>query len=325
MKKILLMLMLVIPMVIGCKSETKNTLKKYGISDVKTCDNLDAIIASGDQVVKDKGAVYCAIDTKNNLKSATAFINAGYDAKRISEFLKLPYFDESKVERYIDFDDKKKSVEDIVTYVNIGLDKPVYGDVDVIENTDDILMLVNKYHRLSDNYVPNNLVKTPNACVIGKDYSCQTETQYLHKEAADAFEKLVEAGKKEGINIKAIASYRSVEYQQNLYNYYYHENGQEYADKYYARPGQSEHNTALAIDITINDEPFNEIENSQYYDWVLENMPKYGFILRYPKDKVTITGYQYESWHFRYVGIDAAKKITQSGLTLDEYIARREK
>ena len=134
----------------------------------------------------------------------------------------------------------------------------------------------------------------------------------------------MKAGEAEQIHIKAIASYRSFAYQKNLYDYYAQSQGTEYADKYYARPGQSEHNSALAVDVTINDENFNEIEKSEHYDWLLQHMAEYGFILRYPEDKVDVTGYQYESWHLRYVGKDVAKEIVKQGLTLDEYIARKD-
>lgn len=76
--------------------------------------------------------------------------------------------------------------------------------------------------------------------------------------------------------------------------------------------------------MTINDEPFNEIEKAPQYAWLLSHMTAYGFILRYPEDKVDITGYQYESWHLRYVGKEAAQSMEAQGLTLDEYIARKD-
>ena len=131
--------------------------------------------------------------------------------------------------RYIAYDDQKKSVEDVVTYVNIGLDQPYFTNMDTIQDTKNPLMLINKYHKLPDGYEPVDLTPTPNACVIGEDYSCQSEPQYLVKEVAEAFEKLVEAGKQEGINIKAIASYRSFAYQKNLYDYYANTEGKDYA------------------------------------------------------------------------------------------------
>ena len=250
-------------------------------------------------------------------------MKAGYQAERINEFLKLSYYQDKLTDRYIAYDDQKKSVEDVVTYVNIGLDQPYFTNMDTIQDTKNPLMLINKYHKLPDGYEPVDLTPTPNACVIGEDYSCQSEPQYLVKEVAEAFEKLVEAGKQEGINIKAIASYRSFAYQKNLYDYYANTEGKDYADQYYARPGQSEHNSGLAVDVTLDNENFNEIEKSPHYQWLLDHINAYGFILRYEEDKVPVTGYNYESWHLRYVGKDAAEEITKQGLTLDEYIARK--
>ena len=357
MKKQLMILMTAALLLAGCNSnEEEDALKQYGVEDTKSCDNLAAVKQAGDKLVKDKESVYCAITTDKNLDQATAFVKKDYDAKRISEFLNLPYYHKELTERYIAYDDGKRAVQDIVTKVNIGLDQPYFTNVDIIRDTDDVApvsythltlpttsrrqrqmcirdrirdtddvaLLVNKYHRLPDDYEPQNLVKTPNACVIGEDFSCQSEPQYLRKEVADAFSELVKAGKAKHINIKAIASYRSFAYQKNLYDYYEQSQGKEYADKYYARPGQSEHNSALAVDVTINDENFNEIENSEHYDWLLKHIADYGFILRYPEDKVDVTGYQYESWHLRYVGKDIAKEIVKQGLTLDEYIARKD-
>ena len=265
MKKQLMILMTAALLLAGCNSnEEEDALIQYGVEDTKSCDNLAAVKQAGDKLVKDKESVYCAITTDKNLDQATAFVKKDYDAKRISEFLNLPYYHKELTERYIAYDDGKRAVQDIVTKVNIGLDQPYFTNVDIIRDTDDVALLVNKYHRLPDDYEPQNLVKTPNACVIGEDFSCQSEPQYLRKEVADAFSELVKAGKAKHINIKAIASYRSFAYQKNLYDYYEQSQGKEYADKYYARPGQSEHNSALAVDVTINNENFNEIENSEH-------------------------------------------------------------
>ena len=108
-----------------------------------------------------------------------------------------------------------------------------------------------------------------------------------------------------------------------MYNYYANEEGLAYADAYYARPGQSEHNSGLAVDVMLDNIPFNEIESSSHYEYLLKHLAEYGFILRYPQDKVDITGYNYESWHLRYVGVEVANSLQASGLTLDEYIARK--
>lgn len=311
-------------LLLGACSTQNNNVKDYGITDITSCENQKVLEANKKELIKDKGSVYCSVDENNaHLNQVTAFVKAGYQAERINEFLKLSYYKDALTERYIAYDDGKKSVDDIVTYVNIGLDQPFFTDMDTIQDTNNILMLINKYHKLPEGYEPKDLTPTPNACVIGKDYSCQSEPQYLVKEVAEAFGELVNAGKKEGIDIKAIASYRSYAYQQNLYDYYANTEGKDYADKYYARPGQSEHNSGLAVDVTLDNENFNEIENSPHYKWLLDNINDFGFILRYEEDKVPVTGYNYESWHLRYVGKDAAKEITKQGLTLDEYIARK--
>ena len=322
MKKRMIYLSCIALLLGACSSSDKT--KEYGVTDTKSCDNALILEANKDDLIKDKGSIYCAVDENlSHLDQVTAFVKAGYQAERINEFLKLSYYQDKLTDRYIAYDDQKKSVEDVVTYVNIGLDQPYFTNMDTIQDTKNPLMLINKYHKLPDGYEPVDLTPTPNACVIGEDYSCKSEPQYLVKEVAEAFEKLVEAGKQEGINIKAIASYRSFAYQKNLYDYYANTEGKDYADQYYARPGQSEHNSGLAVDVTLDNENFNEIEKSPHYQWLLDHINAYGFILRYEEDKVPVTGYNYESWHLRYVGKDAAEEITKQGLTLDEYIARK--
>ncbi|HIR15316.1 MAG TPA: M15 family metallopeptidase, partial [Candidatus Onthosoma merdavium] len=134
----------------------------------------------------------------------------------------------------------------------------------------------------------------------------------------DAF---VKAAAKEGFTMKSIASMRDIAYQRTLYEYYKNLEGEAYADTYFARPGQSEHNTALAIDVTFDQENYEEIESSPHYDWFLSHMADYGFILRYPKGKEDITGFGHESWHIRYVGKEAAQTIMEKGITLEEYLA----
>ena len=145
----------------------------------------------------------------------------------------------------------------------------------------------------------------------------------LVKEAKEAFETLSENAKKEGMNVIAMSSYRSYDYQVNLYNNYVAQDGKEAANKYSARPGYSEHQTGLAVDVYNLDLPYTSFEETEEFTWMQENAYKYGFILRFPKDKVDITGYQYESWHYRYVGKKVAKEIKDNNLTLEEYIAKK--
>ena len=327
MKKIGMGILMATLLISGCSrtNEDEQYWKDHGITDISSCENMDALKAAGDSVIKKKAAVYCDID-KNaaHLDQATAFVKEGYHALDISEYLNLPYYRDELTTRYIAYAKKSnKKAEDVVTHVNIGLDKPYFTDVDTLHEFS-TTMVVNKYHKLPEGYEPKNMVKTPHACTIGKEFSCQSEPQYLVKEVADAFDDMVTAAKKEGFSMKAIASFRSYSYQKNLYDYNAEAQGKAYADAYYARPGQSEHNTGLALDVTFDNENFNEIEKSSHYPWFLSHLADFGFILRYPEDKVDITGYGYESWHIRYVGKDVAKQIYKSGLTLDEYDARKE-
>ena len=145
--------------------------------------------------------------------------------------------------------------------------------------------------------------------------------QLVH-EAKEAFETLSEEAKKEGKNIIAMSSYRSYEYQVDLYNRYVETDGKEAADTYSARAGYSEHQTGLAVDVYNKELPYTSFEQTEEFTWMQENAYKYGFILRFPKDKVNITGYQYESWHYRYVGEEVAEYIHKNDLTLEEYYVK---
>ena len=143
-------------------------------------------------------------------------------------------------------------------------------------------------------------------------------------ETRKAFEKMAADAKKAGFELTAFSTYRSYEYQETLYSNYVAKDGKENADRYSARPGYSEHQTGLAMDIgevgredLWLTEEFGETPAGQ---WLFENAVNYGFILRFPKGKENITGYMYESWHYRYLGKDLAKKVKDSGLTLEEYL-----
>lgn len=143
-------------------------------------------------------------------------------------------------------------------------------------------------------------------------------------EARVAFEEMASAARKVGYEITAFSTFRSFDYQSTLYNRYVERDGKDNADRYSARPGYSEHQTGLAFDIgEVGREDVwltSEFGETEVGKWLLENAHNYGFILRYPKGKEDITGYMYESWHFRYLGIPLATEVKQSGLTLEEYL-----
>ena len=129
------------------------------------------------------------------------------------------------------------------------------------------------------------------------------------------------AAKESGLKIIANSSYRSYADQEKLYNDSVDNEGKDYADTYAARPGYSEHQTGLAIDIYVKGYDKTNFAQSPEAKWLVTNAYLYGFILRYPEGKEYLTGYSYEPWHYRYLGEALAKKVYDSGLTYDEYYA----
>lgn len=239
------------------------------------------------------------------------------EEQKIEKLKSIPYYKKEYQKRYLEYqkENPNLSVENIVTYVNIGIDKPYYTNTKKAENLNTNLILVNKYNYLTEDYIPENLEPI--------DIAYARSGMQLVREAKEAFETLSEDAKKEGKNIIAMSSYRSYDYQVNLYDNYVATDGKEAADTYSARAGYSEHQTGLAVDVYNKVFPYTSFEETEEFNWMQENAYKYGFILRFPKDKVNITGYQYESWHYRYVGKEAAKYIHNHDLTLEEYYVKK--
>lgn len=239
------------------------------------------------------------------------------EEQKIEKLKSIPYYKKEYQKRYLEYqkENPNLSVENIVTYVNIGIDKPYYTNTKKAENLNTNLILVNKYNYLTEDYIPENLEPI--------DIAYARSGMQLVREAKEAFETLSEDAKKEGMNIIAMSSYRSYDYQVNLYDNYVATDGKEAADTYSARAGYSEHQTGLAVDVYNKVLPYTSFEETEEFNWMQENAYKYGFILRFPKDKVNITGYQYESWHYRYVGKEAAKYIHNHDLTLEEYYVKK--
>lgn len=189
----------------------------------------------------------------------------------------------------------------------------------MVKNTDYILVLVNKNRNLPADYKPNDLV-IPN---VRFSFEENIEKKYMRKEAAQALEELFNEAEKSGIYLYAVSGFRSYERQKYLFDYRAARDGFEEANKLTAYPGQSEHQTGLAMDISCESLGFDlrqEFEQTAEGKWLKENAHKYGFIIRYPKGAEDITGYSYEPWHVRYVGKETADKIYERGITLEEYL-----
>ena len=183
----------------------------------------------------------------------------------------------------------------------------------IINDPHNINVLVNKEYQLPDNFIPNNLKKI--------DLKFSNDNQFLVKEACENFEKLSNDAAKLGYKIIAVSTYRSYNYQDNLFKKYLKDYGENHTLMYSAKPGHSEHQTGLAVDVMGSNNDYNLFEKSIEFDWMIKNSYKYGFILRYPKGKETITGFNYEPWHYRYVGKKIANEI-QNKITLEEYKKR---
>jgi D-alanyl-D-alanine carboxypeptidase len=206
-------------------------------------------------------------------------------------------------------------------------DKPqgqVHGyPIDPATTPDSITVLVNKESSaLPETYKPADLENDPNLPFIFSGYD---EKRLLRKPAAQALEKLFAAAKKDGINLAGVSGFRSYALQKSLFDSYVKQQGETEARRYSAVPGHSEHQTGLAIDVSGStgacaaEDCFGDTPEAK---WLAQHAQEYGYIIRYPKGKEAITGYAYEPWHIRYVGVELAKEVTSKGLTLEEYFAK---
>lgn len=229
----------------------------------------------------------------------------------LNNLMGLKYYDETKIDRYLNYmNSDKYSYEEVIRVVNTNNDLEYFTDAVSANLEDDLLILVNKYNVLDENYKPDDLKK------VNSNYSYWGE---LREEAADAFLTMAKAASKEGLKLINTSPFRSYELQTKLYEGYSKRDGKAAADRYSARPGFSEHQTGLATDIVTPTSTLNTFKDTKEFAWMQENSYKYGFILRYGKDMEYITGYNYEPWHYRYVGLEAAKIIYEEELTLEEY------
>ncbi|MBR5741947.1 MAG: M15 family metallopeptidase, partial [Firmicutes bacterium] len=200
------------------------------------------------------------------------------------------------------------SADAVIRAVNAETDRPFYTETTHADLSYGYLALVNKYHYVGDE-------DAPELVPLG-DYG----VDYLEKTAAEWFRKMVDAAKEDGISLRAVSPYRTYWLQNLYYTGYVERSGVEAADRYSARPGYSEHQLGFAVD--INTASFSShFETKPEYAWLIEHCADYGYILRYLPDSEDITGYRYEPWHYRYVGVDHAKTITDLGITFEEYYA----
>lgn len=234
--------------------------------------------------------------------------------EKLINILNEKYFLIKNLDKYIAYSDKNPeiSLTEVIALVNVHRDQDYYENMEVTDTSKGNNMLVNKYNALSKDYEVEDL-KT-----ISKTYS-YGDNKKLNKEAYDAFISLAEDAKKEGYTILIVSSYRTYQDQEDVWKDYKASFGTKKADAYAARAGSSEHETGLAIDVADYNDKNDKFEATESFKWMQTNAHKYGYILRYPKGKENITGYSYEAWHYRYVGIDTATKVYNESITYDEY------
>jgi zinc D-Ala-D-Ala carboxypeptidase len=189
----------------------------------------------------------------------------------------------------------------------------------VIQNSTNVMALVNKEFFLPEDYVPEDLVKPDVEFSFG---DVDIEKSLLRKDAAKGLEIMFNDAAKNGIELYAVSGYRSYIRQKSLYDAEVKRVGIEKAEQAVAIPGASEHQSGLAMDISSKSNRFYlnaAFANTPEGEWLKENAHRFGFILRYPKEKTAITNYMYEPWHFRYVGEKAAGIMYEHNWTLEEY------
>ncbi|MEY9970980.1 D-alanyl-D-alanine carboxypeptidase [Lysinibacillus sp. RC46] len=187
-----------------------------------------------------------------------------------------------------------------------------------VADPESITLLVNKKYAFPEGYEPKDLVY-PNVPFI---FNGKIEKRMMKEEAAKYLEKMFHAANKQNIYLAGVSAYRSSQTQTTLFNNYVKKDGIEKAKTYSAVPGTSEHQSGLAIDVSGTDGTCAADDcfaNTGEAAWLEDNAHKYGYIIRFPKGKENITGYQYEPWHIRYVGVNLATELYNKGLTLEEY------
>ena len=171
------------------------------------------------------------------------------------------------------------------------------------------ILLVNEAHRLSEDYVPEDLV---NLYQLRHSFRMASSEIMLTRQTYDAMERMFHAAEEADMNGYIVTSgYRS--YQRQAEVYAQSEPGKA------QQPGASEHQTGLAFDVTV--ETGDGFENTPQYGWLMQHAHEYGFVQRYPANKSDITGISYEPWHYRFVGVDAATRMYKTGQCLEEFIA----
>ncbi|SDI81156.1 M15 family metallopeptidase [Natribacillus halophilus] len=196
--------------------------------------------------------------------------------------------------------------------------------VETIQNPDNIHVLVNHDYALPTDYEPDDLVDPDVRFSFDED----VEQRYLREPAADALEDLFAAASEDGQELFAVSGYRSYDRQEAVFANAAAESSEEEANETIATPGNSEHQTGLAMDVSSESNHFElstDFAETDEGQWLEDHAHEHGFIIRYPEDAEEITEISYEPWHIRYVGEEVAEVIDENDITLEEFFEEAEK
>ena len=250
-------------------------------------------------------------------KELISLINNNDGKYTINQYIDLlndEYYIESNKQLYLEYLDSYNNIRDLVEAINTKTYLPYYTDIEETDVSKGYLMLINKYHRLSSDFEPDDLVE------VEPEYGRGRTRRAVY----DAYKALQDEANELGYHFKITSAYRAYDVQYGLYQGYLEDEGGDVdaVDRYSARPGHSEHQSGLCLDLSDAQYGMDNFGLSEASKWVNENCYKYGFIIRYTEDKEAITGYQAEPWQIRYVGDSIiAKDIMDRGITFDEYYA----
>ncbi|MDR0852835.1 MAG: M15 family metallopeptidase [Clostridiales Family XIII bacterium] len=259
--------------------------------------------------------VACASgDSERDSSGSSSSLGSDLGSEEIAaDDAKPYYYEEGRAERYASYAEANPelSYDEVVWRVDADVDKGFYEDTAVADDPNSQLVLINKHSSLPDDFVPQNIVSISGGAELRAD-------------AAEAIEEMMRDASQAGVPFFVRTGYRSIAWQRDLYNSYLERDTQVEVDTYSARPGFSEHNTGLTMDLSVEHvTDMHNFDNTPQSAWVAENAWKYGYIVRYTEENSPITGYIEEQWHIRFIGREHAKAMKESGVgSLEEYLVK---
>lgn len=254
------------------------------------------------------------IITKYDNEMINKLLNIKYN-EHILGLMEEKYFKFSKLDQYLEYKEKnkKKPYNEIVQTVNVEMHIDWLDNQKETDTSKNELMIVNRIYGLKEDYVPEDIIDVP----VKYAYAGKKLKNSVFQEVV----KLIEEGKKYNYNFVVSDGYRSYEEQKSIYDSYVDRIGISETDEFVARPGHSEHQSGLILELKPYNKVISDVGTNEEYLWLRENAHKFGFIFRYSEEHKKLTGFNAFTWKLRYVGVEAATIIYNEGLSFEEYYA----